>query len=139
MQTDKVKAKIQSLCPDVMELKFGCAVEMFGIEYLIIQNEPAFLQLYPYKRDAHGLDGTHHLRKNSDDWKYLGVLGSPITLAVVLRAIGKNNLTWGWQMRLMGRYLNLDGKKGENWDLEHDNYDAQSQETKDFIGSLLQV
>jgi hypothetical protein len=50
--------------------------------------------------------------------------GSPITLAVVLRAIDKL------------RYVNWDTFRNR-WNLVKDNYDEQTQKTKEFIGSLL--
>lgn len=84
------KKIIDALGGEPLELKFGCEVVLFGIEYLVIQNKNVFLQLYPYKRDKHGLDGNHHLRKNSNDWKYLEILGRPLTLEDVFLAIGES-------------------------------------------------
>lgn len=71
-----------------------------------------------------------------------------ITLAVVLRATEKSWAT----MYAAGGGL-IDGRPPREvlpeglrlyqiirkWNLEHDNYDAQSQGTKEFIGSLLGV
>lgn len=74
-----------------------------------------------------------------------------ITLAVVLRAIEKvmkpdwqinlgttvrdrnNKLVWTIQV------THDSGGRGAEWNLEHDNYDQQSEETRAFIGSLLGV
>lgn len=96
---DKTKAKIQELCPDVMNKK------------------------YPHFQDKE------------------------FTLAVVLRAIEviasrsianiqdgdeaayeyyHNRERWFWSVVDM-------------WNLEHDNYDQQSEECKQFIGKLLGV
>jgi len=74
--------------------------------------------------------------------KYMGML--TITLSVVLRAV--------WKERPILMLASLIHDKPDMvavrkdfselitlWNLKHDNYDAQSQETKAFIGSLLGV
>jgi hypothetical protein len=62
----------------------------------------------------------------------------PITLAVVLRAIEKHYK--GDQFALMSSngWLSMLGKKHCRWDLTKD-YDQQSEECTQFIGSLLGV
>lgn len=61
-----------------------------------------------------------------------------ITLAVVLRAIQKTDYQSFLNLILESDKITLESRsKMVDWNLEHDNYDAQSQETKDFIGSLL--
>lgn len=71
-----------------------------------------------------------------------------VTLAVVLRAIDKKDVAVETyiQYDLGALAIGRDFHEDENsyahwcyWNLEHDNYDAQSQETKDFIGRLLGV
>lgn len=64
-----------------------------------------------------------------------------ITLAIVLRAIGNGSDLSEYDIardalttRRFRPY-----ERVVRWNLEHDNYDAQSQETKDFIGILLNV
>lgn len=71
---------------------------------------------------------------------------SVATLAVVLRAIEKGNPS-----ALTNVHVELNGnicvrKSGQEtfhieayWNLEQDNYDQQSDETKQFIGQLLNV
>ena len=67
----------------------------------------------------------------------------PIPLAVVLRAI-QNSGHWAL-CGVANNQLVLEelGTIGEGrfhyWNLAKDNYDEQSQETKDFIGSLIQI
>lgn len=84
--------------------------------------------------------------------KYLGTL--PITLSVVLRAIYEANKNkkdeWGDRYRLQitdfgmftgditGAYYDWESEP-IFWDLKKDNYDDQTEETKKFIGSLLEV
>lgn len=137
--TDPVKAKIQELVPEVMELKFGCEVRKTFIKSDFGHSEREYKQKGLYlRRDRDTLGRTIAIRvlfdgnkrPNDCDELDLEILGSPITLAVVLRAIGKN---------MTDIYKAPDAKIDTmyKWNLEHDNYDDQSQETKDFIGSLL--
>jgi hypothetical protein len=59
----------------------------------------------------------------------------PITLAVVLRAIGYDT-----QKVILTADDNYKiGKIVRRWNLTNDNYDDQTEETKKFIGSLLGV
>jgi hypothetical protein len=114
--TDPTKAKIQELCPGVMDCQV-CGSN-------VIHNSVCM---------------------NCRDTV---VVGSPITLAVVLRAIKalKEDNAIEFGVRADGHFLMdfcektawVDG--GETpviWNLEHDNYDQQSEECKQFIGSLL--
>jgi hypothetical protein len=70
-----------------------------------------------------------------------------ITLAVVLRAILKANPR-SYMVDIVGNFwewTSMDtapkelGGIGATWNLEHDNYDQQTEECKRFIGSLLGV
>lgn len=67
------------------------------------------------------------------------IVGFPITLAVVLRAIPKKGKTV--KINDEGTFFTgvSDEMKSAVWDLKHDNYDQQSEECKQFIGSLLNV
>lgn len=130
---DPIKAKIQELCPDVMELKAGC----------VLGNEDGSIVGVCVD------DG--HWTCTSDDYQSLDnfdgveILGSPITLAIVLRAIAKhpdNYCTINEVGELTGFFLNDDNEADEEmveWNLEHDNYDSQTRETQLFFGSLLGV
>jgi hypothetical protein len=77
--------------------------------------------------------------------KYIGM--PTITLAVVLRAINKqgfNNREHHERILYalcngMNAVNNTETKSNIGWNLEHDNYDQQSEECKQFIGSLLGV
>lgn len=92
--TDKVKAKIQELLPDMDWQK------------------------------AERTDGM---------WE------ETITLAVVLRALEKNTVIYG-DLPARMQLENVQKRYGEvagHWNLRTDNYDQQSEETKQFIGSLL--
>jgi hypothetical protein len=129
--TDPIKAKIQELCPDVMELKFGTRIKVRDGAVETIVTYSNYGHFTVVGRNVHGVE--------SD---IIEILGSPITLAVVLRAIEKTN-------NRNEIVVYTDGDFGERdsdgrftsayvkWNLEHDNYDQQSEECKQFIGSLL--
>lgn len=146
MKPDPIKAKIQELCKDVMELKFGCVLQKHpdgGIQTTVTHllgtgngsvsrventNKIAFY-------DDNIKDGK--IMRNSFEAEWWTILGSPITLAVVLRAI---------ETKYGDHILEFSGIKTCSlqaarlvaiWNLEHDNFDDQSQPTKDFIGSLI--
>lgn len=67
-----------------------------------------------------------------------------ITLAVVLRAIGKSTKYTSYFVDSDGSFHEWFAPKGRldlrtvaQWNLEHDNYDQQSEEFKRFLGTLL--
>jgi hypothetical protein len=93
--TDPIKARIQSLCPDIMT----------------------------------SVSPTNAAADNGYE-----ILGSPITLAVLLRATVKKKGSL--------QSVIYDGDAEEllkSWNLAKDNYDDQTKETQEFIGSLLGV
>lgn len=139
--TDPIKARIQSLCPDIMELKFGCIVKhanRFGI----------IVAINKYERDDETF--TRQIVKWEgevfvDQVQIIGarweILGSPITLAVVLRAMEKCGATVS--VDTFGDFYGLEDLDNNNslahWNLAKDNYDDQTKETQKFIGTLLGV
>lgn len=62
--------------------------------------------------------------------------GETFGLAVVLRAIIEQDLEKLFPDEKYP-FTKASALTVAHWNLEHDNYDDQSQETKDFIGSLL--
>lgn len=126
---DKIKKRLQELCPDVMRSNncicghwIGCHTKAHVISKTDLEREAVD---YPC---LHCICRFYHAG------------GSPITLAVVLQAIAKNtpkltiNLHNG---RLFIPKKNIGSHLA--WDLEHDNYDNQTKETQLFVGSLLGV
>jgi hypothetical protein len=147
MTTDKTKARIQELCPDVLELKFGCEVKS---EHLVEKHVGPVIRRdtnkdYPYFETMWGgfsLDGN-----GAPTSPFIEILGSPITLSVVLRAIevvasrSVSNIQDGDEAA-HEYYHNRERwlwSAVDMWNLSLDNYDDQSQPTKDFIGNLLGV
>ncbi len=110
MTTDPVKKRIQELVPDIKNAP--CGHKIMG--------------------DENGCPVAEHLY--------------PITLAVVLRAIEEatshtEDLTFITSTGIFGSLVGGEAvwEKVIEWNLEHDNYDQQSEETKKFIGNLLGV
>jgi hypothetical protein len=144
MKPDPIKAKIQELCPDVMELRLGTELELVSVTKLHAQLRKKFgTSKYIYDGQSkllceHGwLDFSDMYLFHRSEWQ---INGSPITLAVVLRAIKKtgkvgridtNNFYSDdaeWVMKLV-----------IYWNLEKDSWDSQTKETQLFVGSLLGV
>lgn len=142
---DKIKEKIQSLCPDVMELKFGCEVSFF-----YQTNWRNHELTADYEIEVVTFVGRNHEGKNlyttSDGEAYAfneanmkgyKILGSPITLAVTLRALAKvGTVTKGANALINIIDVNAPDIR---WKLDRDNWDEQSVETKEYIGTLLGI
>lgn len=139
--TDLTKAKIIELVPEIMELKFGCEVMPHEDTdeddvYTILQKHGNFYQVQKVDREDCGVTtfGEH---------AGFRILGRPITLADVLRAIAA---TEGMFARIdsrgtfehwwTGDVMNASWERGLVWNLALD-YDNQTEVTKRFIGSLI--
>lgn len=138
--TDPIKQRIQELCPDVMELKFGCEVRFANIPYTLISGPSS---VYPTRGHWFATSGSpDEIRHQGSQIKVeeCEILGSPITLAVVLRALGTNKSNFKFYQSIdMDEYWCFsDFHTMARWNLTK-NYDDQTQETKDFIGKLLGV
>lgn len=138
--TDPIKQKIQSLVPEVMKLKFGCEIlcRVGESEHLkekeIYVGGPMFIRKpeeKPYFRNQWDM----HVPNDS----IVEILGSPITLAVVLRAINGGQPFSAQDQAWCDDVLNLLMHERGAWNLAKDNYGEQSPETKAFIGQLLGV
>lgn len=136
MTTDPIKQRIQQLIPEVMELKFGC--EFWA--NVIAEDEDTWREILFVNVSERMYDDTLILGRIKGNWEtchipkqnVMEILGSSITFAVVLRAIAS---TW--------KAINQRERKNIEllifvWNLTKD-YDDQSQETRDFIGSLIGV
>jgi len=120
--TDPIKAKIIELCPDVMEYKnVGLRKGRWECE-CGATNGSIFTACQSCRTEK---------PKISND----------ITLAVVLRAVEKARTIEQPVLRVYadGEMVVHEEHRRIFWNLAKDNYDEQSQETKDFIGTLLDV
>jgi len=131
MTHEETIKRIQELVPSVMALEFGCevmyewengekskmvVVGKIGEDFILTDYQSSFCD------DA-----------NETNFE---ILGKPITLAVVLRAINQkyiesNDVWFVYDLR----QTQLSGM--ERWNLHKDNFNDQSEETKTFIGGLL--
>ena len=121
MTHEETIKRIQKLVPSVMELEFGCRIK--------------------HKKRGYGtlIDSTHLVFENEKESIYAPfidgnctILGKPITLTVVLRAIDESRNVWlGFELRNQQLILL------EDWNLSKDNFNDQSEETKAFIGELI--
>lgn len=151
--TDPIKSKIQELVPEVMKLKFGCEVRLLkdksNFAHEMWKRFSANIWQYDDGKFrlvcGNGWADINLFQEFRDSWE---ILGSPITLAVVLLAIDKKR--GGWSIGTDGRFITIteDGwawAKESNsvlavtWNLEHDNFDDQTPECQAFIGDLLGV
>ena len=114
MTHEETIKRIQELVPSVMEIEEGCIIRGGGIimaEGCVYWNTPEGVFAYD----------------NADGFEDEDVLGKPITLAVVLRAV-KPKID-------MNTYVI--SSLLEDWNLSKDNFNDQSDETKTFVGELL--
>ena len=141
--------RIQKLVPSVMELEFGCEVVLYSEEY---SKNRRILKVLD-KRNVVGVDTIVEVCENNSNGvshisyvakNELKILGKPITLAVVLRAVGKQLDEDAWEIALNsnGEFIKDWGESrhettGDFWNLSKDNFNDQSEETKSFIGGLL--
>ena len=123
--------RIQELVPDVMKLEFGCEFMYEGKKCTFIQSSIKdyidFLE-----EDAVAVQTA------PAEWieKDIKILGKPITLAVVMRAIDKKHEGALFATLASNGWLHF-GSKRTFWNLSQDNFNDQSDETKAFIGELL--
>lgn len=134
--TDKTKQRIQELLPEVKELKFGCEVEWKSpfTNYKLARGFVARTDKYQAEVVRHKEFTMHTL--NSGHYE---ILGSPITLAIVLRALIPQDIAVDNEGLLYNYSAGFMSDPKAKWNLTKDNYDDQSEECRAFIGSLLGV
>ena len=124
--------KIKELVPSIMELEFGCQGEnkLTKQKFFIVKNcnpmgnEDADITMFS--------NDSLYLYEGYSKDKDITILGKPITLVVVLRAIDESrNVYTGFELINQKLTLLVD------WKLEKDNFNDQSEETKTYIGDLL--
>ena len=139
----QLKKFIQERNPEIMELKFGCEVQLSDATH----NDPYKVRILarsqndnPVVYHAVGMDGL------GDCFCQPGLfdinLGRPIRLADVLFAADSASFPPGslfFNANYRGN-LELSGLHGQQfvkWDLVNDDLDKQSDETKDFLIKLM--
>lgn len=148
--------KIIELVPEIVSLKFGCKVEVHvdsegfanegSIEHTPCANTTGYVTHSEYLECNDDYAGDI-LVKNIING-YLGedydgisceIIGRPITLADVLRAIRKISQHGSWSVTQDGRLYDIGHDDcGPMWNLSTD-LDGQTKETKDFLAKILGV
>ena len=126
MSHDTTIKRIQELVPSVMALEEGCVIKDFWkrkLEILAVYSIKGESDVYDYV--FRGEEEVSVERSPIGNWE---ILGKPITLSIALMAIeAKMNMKSG----------NRGGELIMLWNLSKDNFNDQSDETKTFIGELL--
>ena len=159
--------RIKELVPDVMKLEFGCELKLIHTSHKV-RNAKVL---------AHMGGGSFRVQeridtsKNEEEYeKNYGhcdiayyepnsfeIIGKPITLSVVLLALGKAKIDVGASVSfrndgelahifpkgaslkpepIKNTHISVDTRRAL-WNLKKDNFNDQSEETKTFIGELL--
>ena len=142
---DKLKEVIQKANPEIMELKFGCdvmAAKPSGLFQATIIEQIGLLFVVWFW-DSEG--DVKNFTKES-----LKILGRPIRLADVLIALSKKKRDYEIAITAnmdVGDFLEIQSQleDGEvtylsaniSWNLQKDNLDDQTKETKKFLTDLL--
>ena len=152
MTHEETKQRIQELVPSVMELEFGCEVKLKhtfhkvrnakvlahtgGGRFQVQERIDTSTNEEEYEKDYGHCEITYY-EPNSFE-----ILGKPITLAVVLRAIQEAQIGL-ILVSQNGRFHKRVGVQQHielgDWNLSKDNFNDQSEETKTFIGGLLGI
>lgn len=147
-----VRAAIISAVPEILELNFGCVIRHHDGRTAVVYERAGYGQGSDWKiyTTPHhvfyfdAVDGVR-LRENSSDKKQWTILGRKITLADVLRAIGKTKhhliaveagtgAFMRWETDDCGRY---DDNVGVSWPLDHDDLNFASPECLAYLHGLL--
>jgi len=144
MNHEETIKRIQELVPSVMALEFGCRILNKELNQLLTvthlsSNDECINCFYE------GESNTSWIWKQYLDDNF-EILGKPITLAVVLRAIHATMYTLSRDdyerqensHNLTDYFATPEGGVYEpRWNLSKDNFNDQSDETKTFISELL--
>ena len=125
--------RIQKLVPDVMKLEKG--VEVFVNSNFGIQGYGNVQCVRTYTQELGSISLYGH-NENGKDYNVIKILGKPITLAVIMLAIIAKyteikDVWFVYDLRQTQRSVLT------HWNLSQDNFNDQSDETKAFIGGLL--
>jgi len=149
MTHEETIKRIQELVPSVMELEFGCEVLCSDLIQLdvddytegiaTILNEKEKILGYIANKTKFE---TEYRTFEYSKYRVIEILGKPITLAVVLLAIGTTEYANKVGCDATGEMIKMETYRDRirtkaDWNLSKDNFNDQSEETKTFIGGLL--
>ncbi len=137
MPHDKITAKIRELLPDTQKLEFGCEVVYDRRTCKYLTHVEGFCDvMLPPKYDKGILQVTNPRLK---------ILGRPLQLHDILRAIGKVRAGFDWAVTVDGRIIQNQGgvtsifiASDYRWNLSTD-WNGQSDEVKEFVGKIIGV
>ena len=140
MNHEETIQRIQSLVPSVTELEFGCKINIgYDKDVFFVKMDDEYIYWIDNEGDNCDEDTIELQHLNFE------ILGKPITLAVIFQAIFQSFLKQNdSDSEEKGLKLDSDiislvrghfGYKG--WNLSKDNFNDQSEETKTFIGGLI--
>jgi len=155
-----VSRKIIEACPDILDLKFGCKVEIEGLEYLYLGNNPNrnINSIIAGNKDIEreDVERRHCLMDNNKFYcekivsEYSNdnstniefkIIGRPIQLADVLIAMQEADTTYKGLFNItnMTMYEHIGYKLGDKLFFWHPklNLDNQSDETINFLYELM--
>lgn len=146
---DEIKQRIVELVPEIMELKFGCLVQDpdFPRPAIVVRVFPSNPDgSYSFKTQywKEGSVGNIGLDGDAKNWK---ILGRPIQLHDVLRAVDKSRKRDGWEyfVTSSGTFHKINIMHADytptalfRFDLSLD-FDSQTPEVRAFIGTLLGI
>lgn len=134
-----VREKCIEANPEIVELKFGCEINMYGAPRVIVGSWAEDEEwLTVHKTDGGPQRLTKEMLRYSSHTK---IVGRPIRLADVLLALHELPRTQNVAINtLVGTSMNSDFTKfdlAKTWDLRQDDLGKQSEETVAFLRSLL--
>ena len=146
MTHEETIKRIQKLVPSVMELEFGCVVEILIYHTMNSRSNGTYWRKHRVITidclsgdlilNRNGRYGNKKVPRSSQ----MQIIGKPITLAVVLMAMWKTGSSGNIELDRSALIpcVNFTATSGiKRWDLSKDNFNDQSEETKTFIGKLL--
>lgn len=143
---EKLKKAIIKEIPEIVELKFGCEIEIELTERHLYQHikevylgESKGMNHYYYFKN--GKKGVLRLAKY-DEFEIIKIIGRPITLSDILRVLGK------MPPREFPLFVSVTGCFYEDykndmssvlakWNLSKNNLDLQSKPTIDFLTEII--
>ena len=145
MTHEETIKRIQELVPSIMELEFGCEVKILIYHTVNSRSSGTYWRKHRVIAIHHpsgdlilnrvGRYGNKKISRSSQ----MQIIGKPITISIVLRAIGESSQHFEY-ITFSNEYISMVYKKSDKliqWNLSKDNFNDQSEETKTFIGVLL--
>jgi hypothetical protein len=149
----KLTSIIQEIVPDIMELKEGCEIRCYSDFMETQTNECDTMGEYNFDEIVKIRDDDNFIEYDCceysfDDIKlgrcgdvgdadtvYFEILGSPITIAIVLRALARHKGV-NPELELFSIQLSIGGQDNCLWNLAQDDLSLQNEET---ITNLLKI